>query len=75
MDILVKYNIDVIDDDDVKIIDYVIDRLKQYRDSILVDLSHEEDGPWYRHRFDRSIIKKDEIEKYFMELQNGNRWI
>lgn len=71
--IRINYNVDVINDDDTEIIDYVIDRLSQYRDSVLVDLSHEKDGPWYKHRLDRSIIKKEEIEKYFMELQNGNR--
>ena len=71
--IRIRYNIDAIDDGDIEIIDYVIDRLKQYRDSVLVDLSHEDDGPWYRHRLDRSIIKKEEIEEYFMGLQNGNR--
>ena len=69
--IRIRYNIDAIDDGDIQIIDYVIDRLKQYRDSVLVDLSHEDDGPWYRHRLDRSIIKKEEIEEYFMGLQNS----
>lgn len=68
--IRITYAINNIENEDVKIIDYVINQLKQYKDSVLVTLSHEKDGPWYGHRLDRSIIKKEEIRKYFMELQN-----
>lgn len=66
--IRVKYEDIDIDIDDAIFIDRVINRLKQYSDSELVDLSHAEDGPWYIHKTNRSIIKKSEIRKYFEGL-------
>ena len=53
---------------DRKIIDTTIERLLDVDDWTLVDMTHEEGAPWNNHKYDRSIITKEEIKKYFINL-------
>lgn len=62
-----RYDINNIDVEDEILINSVINSLKPYKDSFLVELSHDKNGPWARHSYDRSVITKNEIKKYFEE--------
>lgn len=64
-----RYEVDCIADSDERIINAVIQRLEGYSDGELVELSHRNNGPWYRHRKDKSVIGKREIKEYFQGLK------
>lgn len=70
--IRMTYNDIIISDLDKEIINYILRLLKQYNDWVLVSLSHEEGGPWDKHKHNRSIIPKNEIKGYFLGLQTNN---
>ena len=51
------------------VIDKIINSTKNVKNNQLIEISHIENGPWYKHKNDKSKISKEEIYNFYKDIE------